>query len=216
MADPMPPVPMIAVVMMKASALSGASLRLARWPLIREPISPRVRRLPHFDQMAIGIADITTGLVLVLLRWRQEFRTARLPFGVHGGHVRHSYIEETADPVGVGGRFKGDLRLVIGRPSADVDDDPTVRQLDIREPSGSGERIPAPKHIGVEAARALDIARHDEVGQHNSLWGPWELVNGRTRWPAIGHPVPLRVGGLPHFDQVTIGITDVATDLVLG
>src|ERR1700683_2686738 len=104
MADPMPPVPIIAVVMMETSAPSGSSLRLARWPLIGEPISPRVRRLSHFDQMTIGIADITTNFVLVLLRWRQEFPSERAPFGVHSEHVPHSYIEETADPVGIGGR----------------------------------------------------------------------------------------------------------------
>src|ERR1700678_199947 len=159
MADPMPPVPMIAVVMMETPAPSGGSLRLARWPLIGKPISPWVRRLSHFDQMTIGIADITTDFVLVLLRWGEELRTAGAPFGVHRVHVRHSYIEETADPVGIGRLLEGDLGLVVGRPSADVDDDPTIRQLDIREPSGSGECIPAPEHIGVEAARALDIVR---------------------------------------------------------
>src|SRR5271155_1516631 len=148
MADPMPPVPMIAVVMMETSAPSGSSLRLGRWPLIGKPISRRIRRLSHFDQITIGIADITTDFVRVLLRGRQEFRAARAPFGVNSVHVRHSYIEETADPVGFGGRLKSDLRLVVGRTSADVDDDPTVRQLDIREPSGPGERIPAPEHIG--------------------------------------------------------------------
>src|SRR5271165_3053581 len=122
MADPMPLVPMIAVVMMETSAPTGSSLRLARWPLIGEPISPRVRRLSHFDQMIIGIADITTDFVLVLLRWRQEIRTARAPFGEHSVHVRHSYVEKTADPVGIGGRLEGDLRLVVGRPSAGIDD----------------------------------------------------------------------------------------------
>ena len=30
-----------------------------------------------------------------------------------------------------------------------------------------------------------------------------------------GRPVPLWVRGLPHFDQMTVGIADVATDLVL-
>src|SRR5580704_3362113 len=109
MADPMPPVPMIAVVMTETPARSGSSLRLARWPLIGEPISLRVRRLPHFDQMTIGIADVTTDFILVLLRWRQEFRTAPVPFGVRSVHVRHSYVEETADPLGIGGRLKGDL-----------------------------------------------------------------------------------------------------------
>ena len=73
MADPMPPVPMIAVVMIDSSAPSRSSLRRARWPLIGEPISPRVRRLSHFDQMTIGITDVAADFVLVLLRWRQEF-----------------------------------------------------------------------------------------------------------------------------------------------
>src|SRR5579859_2775486 len=101
--------------------------------------------------MTIGIAEIAADFVLVLLRWRQEFRTARAPLRVHSMDVRHSYIEETADPVGIGGRLKGDLRLVVGRPPTDVDDDPTVRQLDIGETSGSGEGIPAAEHIRVEA-----------------------------------------------------------------
>ena len=35
------------------------------------------------------------------------------------------------------------------------------------------------------------------------------------RWPVSGRPVPLWVRGLPHFDQMTVGIADVATDLVL-
>src|SRR5580700_7747829 len=142
------------LVMMETSAPLERSLRLARWPLIGEPVSSRVRRLSHFDQMTIRIVDITTDFVLVLLRWCQEFRTERAPFGVHSAQVRHSYIEEAADPLGIGGRLKRDLRLVVGRPSADVDDDPTIRQLDISESSGSGERNPAPEHIGVEAARA--------------------------------------------------------------
>src|SRR5262249_39554142 len=37
----------------------------------------------------------------------------------------------------------------------------------------------------------------------------------RTRWPLSRRPVPLRVRGLPHLDQITVGIADVATDLVL-
>src|SRR5579863_5016793 len=101
----MPPVPMIAVVMTKTPAPSGGSCRFARRPLTREPISGRIRRLSHFDQMTVGIADITTDLVGVLLRRREEFRTAPAPFVVYGGHVRHSYVEEAADPVGIGGRL---------------------------------------------------------------------------------------------------------------
>src|SRR5580693_5596575 len=139
---------MIAVVMTEASAPSCSSLRLARWPLVGEPISCWVRRLSHFDQMTVGITDVAADLVLVLLRRSQELSTERAPFGVHSVHIRHSYIEEAAHAVGIGWRLKDDLRLVVSRPSPDVDDDPTVRQLDIGEPSGPGERTPPPEHLG--------------------------------------------------------------------
>src|ERR1700722_8837295 len=46
-------------------------------------------------------------------------------------------------------------------------------------------------------------------------WHSPGLLGGCSRWPVRGHPVPLRVGGLPYFDQVAVGIADVATDLVL-
>src|SRR5580693_7811769 len=41
------------------------------------------------------------------------------------------------------------------------------------------------------------------------------LLGGGTRWPVRGRPVPVWVRGLPHFDQVTVGIADIAALLVL-
>jgi hypothetical protein len=41
------------------------------------------------------------------------------------------------------------------------------------------------------------------------------LRGGVDRWPAGGPPVSLGVGGLPDLHDVTVGISDVATDLVL-
>src|ERR1700690_731227 len=41
------------------------------------------------------------------------------------------------------------------------------------------------------------------------------LLGRRTRWPVSRRPVPPWVRGLPHFDQMTVGVADVATDLVL-
>jgi hypothetical protein len=40
----------------------------------------RVGGLPDFDQMTVGIADVTAGLVLMLLRWRQDIRARGRPF----------------------------------------------------------------------------------------------------------------------------------------
>jgi hypothetical protein len=83
--------------------------------------------LPHFDDVAVGIADITAGLVLVLFGLRQEIRAAGAPFGIHGRDVFDADVEEARDPVGIGWRLQGDRRLVVGRSTADVDDDPAVR-----------------------------------------------------------------------------------------
>ena len=47
-------------------------------------------------------------------------------FGVHGGDVFDPDIEDAADPVGIAWRLPGDRRLVVGRASADIDDDPAV------------------------------------------------------------------------------------------
>src|SRR5579872_4766272 len=153
-----------------------------RWPLTGRPVPLWVRGLAYFDQMTVGIADVTTDLVLVLFRWRQELSTACAPLGVHGVDVSDPNIEEAADPVGISGRLQGDLRLVVGRASADIDDDPTVGKCDIGQSSGAGEGDPAAEHFGVEAPRAIDIVRHDEVGQHNPLWGRWGLGHLYLRW----------------------------------
>src|SRR6516164_507502 len=95
-----------------------------RWPVSGRPVPLRVRGLPNFDQMTVGIAKIATNLVLVLLRRRQELSTPGAPFGVHGLDVFDPDIEEAADPVGIVWRRQGDRRLVVGRASANVDDDP--------------------------------------------------------------------------------------------
>src|SRR5271167_5270143 len=123
--------------------------------------------------MTVGIADVAADLVLVLFGRRQELSTPSAPFGVHGLDVFDPYIEEAADPVRIAWRLQGDRWLVVGRASADIDDDPAVGQCDIGHVSVKGH--PAAEHFGVEAPRALDIVRDDEMGQRNSLWARWKL-----------------------------------------
>jgi hypothetical protein len=48
--------------------------------------------LTYFDQMTVGVADVTTDLVLVLFGRRQEIRTTSAPLGVHGRDVFDSDI----------------------------------------------------------------------------------------------------------------------------
>ena len=120
---------------MDLAADLGHSLGLlagrTRAPLRRGPVPLRVRGLPHLDQMTVGIADVAADLVLVLLWWRQELSAPGTPFGVHGLDVFDPNIEETADPVELAWRLQGDRRLVVGRASPDIDDDPAVGERDI-------------------------------------------------------------------------------------
>src|SRR6202042_2720562 len=97
-----------------------------RWPVSGVPVPLKVRGLTHFDDVTVGIADVATDLVLMLFRRRQELSTPAAPFGVHGSDVSDPDIKEAADPVGITRRLQGDRRLIVGRGSADIDDDPAV------------------------------------------------------------------------------------------
>src|SRR4029077_20430339 len=175
-----PPFPRPQVVPARSSWRSLGRLGgRARWPVRGGRVSLRVCGLPHFDQMAVGIADVAALLVRVLFRRRQELSTPGAPFGVHGIDVLDPDIEEAADPVGITRCLQDDPRLVVGRASAGIDDDPAVGERNIDRVSGEGH--PAAKYFGVEAPGALDIVRDDEVAQHNSLWGR-------------GHPAPPLAG----------------------
>src|SRR5579859_2735505 len=127
----------------------------ARWPLRGRPVSRWVCGLAYFDQVAVGVADVAALLVGMLFRRRQELGTPGAPFGVHGVEVLDPDVEEAADPVGIARRLQDDRRLVVGRSSAGIDDDPAVGQRDVDRVSGEGH--PAAEYFGVEAPRALDV-----------------------------------------------------------
>src|SRR5580658_4263111 len=126
-----------------------------RRPVSGRPVPVRVRGLPYFDQVTVGIADVAALLVGVLFRRRQELSAPGAPFGVYGVDVFDPDVEEAADPVGIARRLQDDRRLVVGRAPAGVDDDPAVGQRNVDRVSGEGH--PAAEYFGVEAPRALDI-----------------------------------------------------------
>src|ERR1700733_6365225 len=128
------------------------------------PVSFWVGGLAYFDEVAVGVADVAAGLVLVLFGRCQEVGAAGAPCGVHGVDVFDPDIEEAADPVRVAWRLQGDRRLVVGGASAGVDDDPAVGQRDVGQPAGTGERHSAAEDFGVEVPGALDISGDNEVG----------------------------------------------------
>jgi hypothetical protein len=72
---------------------------------------------------------------------------------------------------GSGGVFECDGRLVVGRTSSDVDDDPAVGERYVRHlviPLARDDG-PAAQDVGVEAAGTLDIIGNDEMGQDDLL-----------------------------------------------
>src|ERR1700733_12145559 len=140
--------------------------------------------------MTVGIADVATYLILVLLWRRQELSTTGAPFGVHGLDVLDPDIEEAADPVEVAWRLQSDRGLVVRRASALIDDDPAVGERDVGRFSGAFQR--AAEHVGVKAPRTLNVVRDDEVGQHNSLCG--RSCFGHLPPPLVGTHPPLRAG----------------------
>src|SRR5580704_4863132 len=95
----------------------GLRAQVDRWPVRWPPVSLRVGGLPDLDDVPVGISDVATDLVLVLLRWRQELRAPGAPFGVHGVDVGDPDIQETADSVGVAWRLKVTVGLSsVGPP----------------------------------------------------------------------------------------------------
>jgi transcriptional regulator GlxA family with amidase domain len=66
-------------------------------------------------------------------------------------------------------------RLVLGGSAADVDDHPAIRERDDRRLAL--ENGLTAEHVGVEAPRALDVAGHDEVREHNPFLGCGELCH---------------------------------------
>ena len=103
-----------------------------------------------------------------MILWRgEELGAASAPICVGRRHVRDADVEKVAHPVRVTGRLERDRRLVVCRPSADVDDDPAVRERDDR-------RFALPHKLGaeyvcVEAARAFDVVGDDEMRKHDPV-----------------------------------------------
>src|SRR5690242_10613100 len=74
----------------------------------------RPDRLPDFDQVPVGVANVAAELASSIDRRREELRPAGAPLVVDGLDVRDAYVEEAADVVGISWRLERDGRLVVG------------------------------------------------------------------------------------------------------
>ena len=77
--------------------------------------------------------------------------------------------------IGIRGRDERHGRLVVGRPTADTDCDPTVREGDNRQLTF--KHCLAAEHLGIEAPGALNVPGDDEVGERESDGRRWELCH---------------------------------------
>ena len=146
-----------------------------------------------------GSRMLATDLVLVLLRRCQEL-------GARGSSTRRTHrawmsatriLRKLLTRSGSAWCLEGDSGLVIGRTSADIDDDEAVGQCDIGRLWAEDHR--APEHLGIEAPGALDVIGDDEVGHHHSQcglrgFGHWHLHSlgpmpdfGRDLKPSVNY-----------------------------
>jgi len=92
--------------------------------------SPLLFRLTDLDEVAIGIAHVAPRLGLVNLRLGKELRTQTFPTFVTFCDVGDADVHEAADSPAILRRREVDVRLVVGRAAADIDDDPRILELD--------------------------------------------------------------------------------------
>src|SRR5690348_16428494 len=143
------------------SATSSPVVRALGW----RPVLGDLRRLSYLDEVAVRVADVAADLTAAVDRRGQKLGPAPAPRFVYGVDVGDPDIEKGADPVKIGRRLERYRWFVVRRSAADVDDDPPVRQGDDR--GLALEHGFASEDLGVETPRALDVARDDEVGQHD-------------------------------------------------
>src|SRR5271165_6439382 len=97
-----------------------------------EALDRRLAVLPHFDEIAVGIAHVAAQLPAVIVEWlRQELSAFGLPLPVAGPDVGDAQIQEAADAIAVGRRRKKNFGLVGSWTAAGIQNDPGVRQLDV-------------------------------------------------------------------------------------
>src|SRR5262245_51874593 len=106
--------------------------------------------LSHLDEIPVRIAHVASDLARVLLGRSQELRALAPPFFVRLLDVCHANVQKRARLVPVVRWLEDDIRFVICRAATDVDDDPSVGELD-------GRRFPlghdlAAQHIPVEGS----------------------------------------------------------------
>jgi len=111
--------------------------------------------------VAFRVAEVAAGF-LPAVDWRcEEVGASLAPSLVDGLDVGDSDVQEAAHMIGILRWLENDVRLVVCRSAADVDDDPAVRERDDRRLAGENDL--ATEDVAIEAASAFDVLSDDEV-----------------------------------------------------
>src|SRR3984885_8724549 len=129
----------------------------------------RQNGLADLDQIPVGVADVAADLGRVPFRRREELGTPCAPVGVHRLDVRDPDVHEAGGPGWILRCLERDRGLVVGRATADVDDDPGVGERDIRWFARYDGL--AAEHLGVEAAGPFDVGNGDELRDGDLIGG---------------------------------------------
>src|SRR5262249_24878241 len=122
-----------------------------------EQLNYFVTRLAYFNDVAVWIAHVATGLPPVIVqRFSDELRPLCLPLSVAGPNVSNAQIQEAAHNRTISRRLQRHIRLVRRGTSAAVQNDPRVRQLDDARVLRSQDLTP--EYTSVELARPCLVA----------------------------------------------------------
>src|SRR5580658_787109 len=88
---------------------------------IGERLDRRRRELADFDDVSIGIADVASRLVIMIIeRLAQKFRAFGLPTPITSPNIRHPQIQERTQAVRIGRRLENHFGLVRRGSAADI------------------------------------------------------------------------------------------------
>lgn len=98
-----------------------------------ERVEGKLGVLSNLDEVAVGITHVAAPFPAIGIceRLGKKSRASFDPLFVTGPDVGDAQVEEAADSVEIRRRFEEDLGLVGSWAAARIEDDPTVRQLDV-------------------------------------------------------------------------------------
>src|SRR5215470_3405150 len=119
------------------------------WSTIRDD----VRGLSHFDEMTVGIFQVATDLGFVVLRLGQELGATRAPFTVNRLHIGDTNVYAAGEDVRALRRCGDDVRLIVCRTPAGIEDQPTIAQAQHNGITHTDDR--GPQDGAVELSRTI-------------------------------------------------------------